>query len=437
MTLALPQLRTRYEAYAYAYPHKTAYRALTPPVPLADAWAAESRNSLFLYVHLPFCEMRCGFCNLFTLAQPAGDSVSAYLDTLAREAARARLALGPGCFTQAAFGGGTPTFLNESQLEWLFDTLSRTFQLQLGTHPLSVETSPRTATAGKMRLLKSRGATRVSIGVQSFIEFEVAAAGRAQSNRTVHEAIAHIRAAEIPTLNLDLIYGLPGQTVASFLHSLRAALAYRPEELYLYPLYVRPLTGIGRHTHTWDDLRTACYAEGRDFLLAEGYTQVSMRYFRAARAPRSESDFCCQDDGMVGIGCGARSYTQSLHYSREFAVGREGVKAILKDYIGRPDARFDVADYGCRLNAHEQRRRYIIKSILRIDGLSQDAYARRFGTNPLADLPELAEWIDGGYLVHDAQGIRPTPLGLDHSDLLGPRLFSAPMQALMNEFDLH
>src|SRR5205823_11065828 len=87
-----------------------------------------------------------------------------------------------------------------------------------------------------------------------------------------------------PTVNVDLIYGLPGQTVATWLYSLREALRYSPTELYLYPLYVRPLTGLGRSHKEWDDIRLACYREGRELLLAEGYEQVSMRMFRRAGA---------------------------------------------------------------------------------------------------------------------------------------------------------
>jgi oxygen-independent coproporphyrinogen-3 oxidase len=140
---------------------------------------------------------------------------------------------------------------------------------------------------------------------------------------------------------------------------------------------------------------------------------------------------------MLGLGCGARSYTQNLHYSREFAVGRAGVKAILHDYIARPDHAFDVADYGCRLDADEQRRRYIIKSILRTEGLSHHAYTRRFGSLPLDDFPDLDELIHAGYLVNDSAGLRPTRLGIDYSDMIGPHLFSSPMRTLMNQFDLH
>src|SRR5205823_596337 len=153
----------------------------------------------------------------------------------------------------------------------------------------------------------------------------------------VEVALGRLRAAGFPTLNLDLIYGLPGQTVASWLTSVRAALRWRPEELYLYPLYARPLTRLGRSRGGGDDLRPECYRQARAVLLDAGYTQVTMRMFRAAHAPGEGGPvYCCQEDGMVGVGCGARSYTRALHYATEYAVRAAGIREILTDYIARP-----------------------------------------------------------------------------------------------------
>ena len=203
---------------------------------------------------------------------------------------------------------------------------------------------------------------RISIGVQSFVEAEVAAAGRAQRTADVETALDRIRAAGFPTLNVDLIYGLPGQTVASWRASLRASLRWAPEELYLYPLYVRPLTGLARWGRQAEDgLRLACYREGRDLLLAEGYEQVSMRMFRrriaAAGGTEEGPVYCCQEDGMVGLGCGARSYTRALHYSTDYAVAASAVREVIADYAARDEATFAFADYGCELDDAEQRRR--------------------------------------------------------------------------------
>jgi oxygen-independent coproporphyrinogen III oxidase len=97
--------------YGYAYPHKTAYRPLAQPRPLADVWAGEDRERLFLYVHVPFCAVRCGFCNLFTQKQPEDDLPARWLETLARQIAVVHEAVPDARFVRWALGGGTPTLL--------------------------------------------------------------------------------------------------------------------------------------------------------------------------------------------------------------------------------------------------------------------------------------------------------------------------------------
>jgi len=182
-----------YQGYLYAYPHKTAYRPLVPRPALREVWAGERTDALFLYLHLPFCEMRCGFCNLFTRANPPAEQVTAYLGQLGRQAARVRDALPAGTgFARVAIGGGTPTYLTADELSTLFD-LVEGLGVQLGTVPVAVETSPATATADRIGVLAERGTTRVSIGVQSFLDAESRAAGRPQRRTEVERALATIR----------------------------------------------------------------------------------------------------------------------------------------------------------------------------------------------------------------------------------------------------
>jgi oxygen-independent coproporphyrinogen-3 oxidase len=434
---ALDQLleQSPYQAYAYAYPHKTAYRPLQPPVALEALWSAERRDALYLYLHVPFCEMRCGFCNLFTQAKPKGDLVGQYLDALHRQAMRVRAALPDARFARCAVGGGTPTFLDTAGLEALFDIAEETMGADLHAIPVSVEVSPETVTQEKLALLRGRGVDRVSLGVQSFLEAETAAAARPQKTATVRAALEWMRQAGFATLNLDLIYGLPGQTVASWLASVRTALEFSPEELYLYPLYVRPLTSLGRSPREGDDCRLACYRAGRDLLLQAGYTQASMRMFRAGHAPAEEGPvYCCQEDGMVGLGCGARSYTRALHYASEYAVGARGIRDILAEFVARPADAFDRADYGFRLDAQDQRRRYVIQSLLCREGLALAAYTRRFGTAAFDDLPELAELEPRGLAVHTGQRLCLTEAGVERSDTLGPWLYSAKVRALLETY---
>jgi oxygen-independent coproporphyrinogen-3 oxidase len=427
-------MNTPYQAYAYAYPHKTAYRPLQPQPALRQVWAGEDRSSLFLYLHVPFCEMRCGFCNLFTRTGAPQELTGAYLGALDRQARAVAEGIGPASFASAAFGGGTPTYLTAAELDALCDVAARFADLT--AIPVSVEASPATATADRLAVLKDRGVTRLSMGVQSFLDAEAHAAGRPQKRAEVERAMDRVRSAGFGTLNIDLIYGIAGQTPLTWQHSLNAALAWAPEEIYLYPLYVRPLTGLGGRRPQARDQRLDLYRLGRDRLLAAGYEQVSMRMFRRGGAAppvpaAAGTRYRCQDDGMVGLGCGARSYTCALHYSFEYAVGIGHVRRIIDDYVAAPG--FAAAAVGFALDDDERRRRHLIQSLLQAEGVDRASYQTRFGTDPLADFAgEFARFGDAGWTQADTDRIRLTAEGLAWSDAIGPALFSPRVRALMD-----
>ncbi|WP_326793115.1 STM4012 family radical SAM protein [Streptomyces sp. NBC_00841] len=443
-----------YQSYVYAYPHKTAYRPLTGhpagrPA-LRELWAGERKDALSLYLHIPFCEVRCGFCNLLTRIGAPDELTTRYLDALDRQATAVRDALGddePVRFAAAAFGGGTPTFLTAAELERLCDIAEKRMGADLRSVPLSVETSPSTATADRLAVLADRGTTRISIGVQSFVDAEARAAVRPQRRADVEAALGRIRDARIPVLNIDLIYGIDGQTEDSWRSSLDAALAWQPEELYLYPLYVRPLTGLGRvgadaeaaADAVWDEERLRLYRGGRDHLLAHGYEQVSMRMFRRGDAPRQgPDDYACQTDGMIGLGCGARSYTSRLHYSFDYAVEMREVRAIIDGYTATED--FSRAEVGRYVDGDEARRRHLLQSLLQAEGLQLAEYRERFGAAPGDDFPgeldrfEARGWLDGSAMASGL--LRLSPEGLAHSDALGPELFSPAVRAAMATYEL-
>jgi oxygen-independent coproporphyrinogen-3 oxidase len=427
-----------FQGYAYAYPHKTAYRHLNPARPLANVWSQEDKSALFLYAHVPFCEMRCGFCNLFTMTHPGQDLVTAYLDAFSRQAEAVATALGSSAqFARLAIGGGTPTFLSVQELERLFAILNTGFLASRTEIPKAIEASPATVDAERIALLKSLGITRVSLGVQSFVESEVRALGRSQKTSEVRRALGLLAAANFKCLNIDLIYGIAGQTAESWRRSLDEALEFAPQEIYLYPLYVRPLTHLDRVGIQSTDIRLDLYRTAREFLRNQGYRQISMRLFRKeSYAPPEGPVYCCQEDGMVGLGPGARSYTRALHYSTEYAVGRGGVLDIIDDYVGRTHEQFSAADYGCELDAEEQKRRYLLKSLLRNDGLQADDYLAFFRSDLFGDFPQLTELIEDGLAVSTVDRLTLTSEGLELSDVIGPWLWSPTVQEKMSEFAL-
>ena len=425
-----------HQAYAYAYPHKTAYRPLSPPRALRPLWAAEDRSALFLYIHVPFCGMRCGFCNLFTLAKPDPDLPAAYVSAVERQAAVIDDLLGDRRFARLAIGGGTPSWLDPPLLDRLLQVAVR-LGASAATAPASVELSPETVTAERLSVLSAHGVRRVSLGVQSFSAADLKALARPQQTETVLAAVAAMRAARFPVLNLDLIYGAAGQTAASWLASIESALALQPEELYLYPLYARPRTGLARRGRGDGATRLELYRLGRDRLAAAGYVQLSQRLFRRADAPPdSGPPYRCQEDGMIGLGAGARSYTTGLHYSTDWAVGRAAVEDIIRDFIARPDARHALADYGVALTPHDRRTRHILQSVLITDGLDRARYAALFGSDPADDVPELALMERHGLLARTPAGWAPTALGLERGDAIAPWLTDPALAARMEAFAL-
>lgn len=432
-----------FQGYAYAYPHKTAYRPLLPPVSLGELWSGEDQRHLFLYLHVPFCEMRCGFCNLFTTTNPDSGFVAEWMQAIFRQARAIKAVLRPEArFARGAIGGGTPTFLDAGELAALFSGLHKIFGAALADTPLSVEMSPATVTAEKLSLLREFGMHRASVGVQSFLEDEARSAGRPQKNPEVIRALDLMAASGVKVRNLDLIYGIPGQTTATWQLSLERALMHAPEEIYLYPLYVRPLTGLQRARREPGDNRTELYRQGRDWLLTHGYRQISMRLFRSVKldSPK-EPTYVCQEDGMLGLGPGARSYTQALHYSSDYAVGRSSIVQIVQEFSSRDDAHMSYAHYGVRLEIEDQQRRYLIKSLLRSDGLDRAAYRERFGEDCLTQWPQLGELIEHGMATFEPEDgaaealLRPTLKGLEWSDAIGPWLYSEDMRHRMAEFD--
>ena len=140
---------------------------------------------------------------------------------------------------------------------------------------------------------------------------------------------------------------------------------------------------------------------------------------------------------MVGLGCGARSYTRAVHYSDDFAVGRTPIRGILEAWVDRPAASFTAAHHGIALDGEEQRRRWVIQSLGHADGLDRAAYAARFGTSVDHDFAaELAELRGQGLLTDDGERLAPTAEGFAWADCVGPWLYSREVRARMRELEL-
>jgi putative oxygen-independent coproporphyrinogen III oxidase len=230
-----------------------------------------------LYVHLPFCAYRCGYCDFVTLVDRRADH-GPYATALLAELELERPLLAPELET-IFLGGGTPTFLEPGSLGRLLEALPPASEL-------TVEANPETLTPALARMLREAGVTRVSVGAQSFQPHLLEVLERRATPDVVRRAFYHLRDANFGNISLDLIYGIPGQSTADLERDLEAALALEPEHLSLYELEAKPGT---RFTHAHGE------ELGRQAEAMEGYLELVVDVLRSAGYRWYETaNFCLQ-----------------------------------------------------------------------------------------------------------------------------------------------
>lgn len=410
-----------YIQYMYSYPHKTAYIALDQ-IDVREYFSCLLSQENSLYLHIPFCQYKCGYCNLFSVAGAEGLLMEEYINAVERQMKQYSEAMPEGVvFDDLTIGGGTPLMLSEELLERLFSLVEQYFVLKPDA-PVIMETSPNQTTLQKLRLIKRLGVTRLSIGVQSFVEEELTVLCRKHSAMRARQALETIRRVNFDTLNIDLIYGIPGQTVASMLDSLEQALQFAPEELFIYPLYIKQGTELWNRKAERSDAAYHCYQAVVKRLLAAGYQQLSMRRFIRKKNGETVASKPCGYSNTLSFGCGGRSYLSNLHFCTPYAVKQQQCKCELDHYIGQGD--MTKITYGLLLDEEEMKRRYVIKNLLFDRGIREEDYLAHYGEVVTEAFPVLKEWEQKEYVSVKEGFVSLTARGRSYSDYLGPMLMS-------------
>jgi putative oxygen-independent coproporphyrinogen III oxidase len=250
------------------------------PHPAISLRRRGERDVQHLYVHLPFCAHRCGYCDFVTAVGRRGEH-DAYADALLVELGRERWRLAPEVQT-AFLGGGTPTFTEPR-------ALARVLRALPDVEELTVEANPETVTGELVVLLREHGVNRVSLGAQSFQPRLLEMLERVAGPDDVRRAVHTLRDAGFDNISLDLVYGIPGQGPADLESDLADALALEPEHLSCYELEAKPGTRF-THAHGKELQRQAEAMEGYFELVVETLTGAGYRWYETA-------NFCRDDDG--------------------------------------------------------------------------------------------------------------------------------------------
>ncbi len=386
---------------------------------------AESANNppLSIYVHLPFCESLCHFCACNKIITKDHGRVTEYLRYLDKEMALVAAHIGGNRqAVQLHLGGGTPTFFNADELHQLMTLLRSHFEFTPDAE-LGVEIDPRTVKSGTLAMLASLGFNRNSFGVQDFDPSVQQAVNRIQPLEMVEKAVLESREAKFQSINADLIYGLPKQTLESFSQTLDSLICVSPDRIALYNYAHLPSRFKAQRLIVESDLPSAearlqIFLMSMRRLLDAGYVYIGLDHFskpddelNLARlnktlhrnfqgyTTRAECD-------LIGFGVSAiskvgTSYSQSVR--------------TLNAYYQHLDADRLPTDKGFELNSDDVLRRQIIMTLMCSAPVEIDMINRQYGIDFnvyfAREMVLLKPYEDAGLISIDAAAIRVTAQG--------------------------
>ena len=290
------------------------------------------------YVHLPFCRQRCFYCDfpiavvqdrsrLTPISSGIGEhtpAMTTYIESLCQEIAWAPA--GPAPLQTVFFGGGTPSLAPPAQLHRILSTLEQQLGLDSAAE-ISIEMDPGTFTLTQLQGYQSAGVNRVSLGVQALTDELLQVCGRGHTVKDVYEAIESLQQANISNFSLDLISGLPAQTLTGWQETLTTAIELAPAHLSIYDLTIEPTTLFGQkyqpgaHPLPTDETTADMYRWASSILRKAGYIHYEISNY-------AQPDYQCQhnqvywhNEPYYGFGMGATSYLWKQRFSRPRTLG--------------------------------------------------------------------------------------------------------------------
>lgn len=364
------------------------------------------------YIHVPFCVHRCGYCN-FTLIAGRNDLIDRYLEALAIE-------LGwldhPREVDTLFLGGGTPTHLPPHALERLLRIVLASFRLAAGNE-FSVEANPADLDAERVRVLADHGVNRVSLGAQSFSAEKLRMLERDHVPDDIVRTIELVRS-RVPSVSLDLIFGVPGESLSVWEGDLERALALAPNHISTYGLtFERGTTFWSRRQrgelHAADEeLERKLYATGIDRLIAAGFEHYEVSNFARPSYRCRHNEVYWAGEGYYAAGPGAARYVEGR---RE--INHRSTTTYLRRVLS---GQSPVAESET-LAPTDRAREALVLGLRRMSGVDRDEFKHRIGMD-VDELvgPALQRHVGLGLLADDGRRIRLTREGLFVSDAIWP-----------------
>lgn len=344
-------------------------------------------NVLGIYIHIPFCKSKCDYCDFYSLPGRE-EQMARYHRALMLHLRSLIPEMKKYSIDTIYFGGGTPSFYGEKRLKEILTLLQRHFPVSRFAE-ITLECNPDSVSASMLSQLRKAGVNRVSLGMQSADSTQLQCIHRVHTPAQTEQAVQSIRAAGIRNLSLDLIYGLPGQDMESWLESLRRAIALAPEHISCYGLKVEPDTPLAERVDAGEelpdgDLQADMYLAAVDMLRKAGYYQYEISNFAKKGMESRHNLKYWMGQEYIGLGPGAHSFFNGQRYA---------YRRDLEAYISRLENTQGILEDIHPIDAAEAAREYLLLRMRTIYGIEEWEYRRKFGLNfePIARKLEFLE----------------------------------------------
>ncbi|PAF47508.1 oxygen-independent coproporphyrinogen III oxidase [Helicobacter sp. 12S02634-8] len=416
----------RYTSYPTAIEFHQDFNATTLKDSLArnDSLARTQRLPLSLYVHLPFCRSACYFCGCNVIYTSKEDKKDRYIAYLKKELKLLKDSMDTQReVIQFHFGGGTPTFFDAAQLDMVMGLIKETFPHFAPDAEVSCEIDPRHFQYEQMEVLKRNGFNRLSFGVQDFDPQVQTAIHRIQPFESVQKAIGLAREFGIPSVNFDLIYGLPFQDKQTFDTTLKKVMTLSPDRLAIFnyahvPWLKKTMRKIDETTLPTPDKKLAILEHTIAFLATQGYAMIGMDHF----AKKTDELYLASQKGELRRnfqGYTTRGFSQTIGIGlTSIGEGRDYYTQNYKDmqsYESALDAGVLPVERGVRLSDEDILRKEVIMGLMNNLKLEFAPIEERFGIDFKeyfkTELASLGEYIEADLVLVDNKGIYTTPTG--------------------------
>lgn len=363
---------------------------------------------LSLYVHIPWCVRKCPYCDFNSHAAKQDLPEREYIDALLRDVERELPDVWGRTVETVFIGGGTPSLFSPEAIERLLSELRARLSMKPDAE-ITLEANPGTLEQGKFQEFRAAGVNRLSIGAQSFHDDALERIGRIHDRRAALRAAEMAHAAGFDNFNLDLMFGLPGQSLAAAMEDLDTAMALEPTHLSWYQLTIEPNTLFAHHPPVLpdDDALWSIQEQGQARMEGRGYTQYEVSaYARQGFQCRHNLNYW-QFHDYLGIGAGAHGKISDAYAQRIRRRWKQKHPQTYMDQAGSMAATVGEAE----LSAADARFEFALNALRLTDGFQRERFSATTGLPDAYLQAPLARALEQGLVESEANRIRPSERG--------------------------